>query len=179
MRSGIYFFCEDISFNPPPLRSTRTWLKEVASGENKSIGKLNYIFCSDAYLLKINLDYLNHDTLTDIITFDNSETENVIEGDIYISVDRVRENAERFKAPFIKELHRVMVHGLLHLVGYNDKTLRQKRMMRKKESSYLSLREFWGKIVSRETNCGNVYEIVGNSVSRGTQQICLRNTMLL
>ena len=142
MRSGIYFFCEDITFNPPPLRSTRNWLQEVANSENKNIGSLNYIFCSDAYLLKINRDYLNHDTLTDIITFDNSETVDELEGDIYISVDRVQENAEKFKVPFSKELHRVMVHGLLHLLGYNDKTLHQKRMMRKKESSYLSLREF-------------------------------------
>ncbi len=142
MRSGIYFFCEDITFNPPPLRSTRSWLQEVAKTESKSIGSLNYIFCSDAYLLKINREYLDHDTLTDIITFDNSENGDEIEGDIYISVHRVQENSEKFKVPFNKELHRVMVHGLLHLLGYNDKTLHQKRMMRKKESGYLSLKEF-------------------------------------
>jgi rRNA maturation RNase YbeY len=142
MRSGIYFFCEDISFKTPSLRSTRSWLNEVAACENKSIGSLNYIFCSDSYLLKINNDYLGHDTLTDIITFDNSESVEVIEGDVYISVDRVRENADKFQVTFNRELHRVMVHGLLHLFGYTDKSANQKRTMRKKESGYLSLKEF-------------------------------------
>lgn len=142
MRSGIYFFCEDISFKTPPLRSTRSWLNAVAASENKSIGGLNYIFCSDPYLLNINKDYLGHDTLTDIITFDNSESGDLIEGDIYISVDRVRENALKFQVTFNKELHRVMVHGLLHLLGYKDKSINQKKTMRKKESGYLSLKEF-------------------------------------
>jgi rRNA maturation RNase YbeY len=141
MRSGIYFFCEDITFRPPPVKSTRSWLSEVARCENRTIGGLNYIFCSDPYLLNINREYLNHDTLTDIITFDNSESRNLIEGDIYISIDRVRENADVFKVTFYRELDRVMVHGLLHLLGYKDKSIHQKRLMRKKESSYLSLRE--------------------------------------
>jgi len=142
MRSGIYFFCEDISFRPPSLKSTRSWLNEVAASENRSIGSLNYIFCSDIYLIKINSEYLGHDTLTDIITFDNTETGDSIEGDIYISVDRVEENANKFKVTFKRELHRVIVHGLLHLLGYRDKTSAQKRIMRKKESAYLSLKEF-------------------------------------
>ena len=142
MRSGIYFFCEDITFPTPPLKSTRSWLIEVANRENRTIGSLNYIFCSDSYLLKINREYLGHDTLTDIITFDNSESDEIVEGDVYISVQRVRENAAEFKVAFAKELARVMVHGLLHLLGYKDKSAHQKRMMRKKESSYLSLREF-------------------------------------
>jgi rRNA maturation RNase YbeY len=142
MRSGIYFFCEDISFRPPSLKSTRSWLNEVAASEKRSIGSLNYIFCSDIYLLKINSEYLGHDTLTDIITFDNTETGDSIEGDIYISVDRVEENANKFKVTFKRELHRVIVHGLLHLLGYRDKTSAQKRIMRKKESVYLSLKEF-------------------------------------
>ena len=140
MRSGIYFFCEDIIFRPPPLKSTRSWLIEVASCENRTIGSLNYIFCSDAYLLKINREYLGHDTLTDIITFDNSESGEMVEGDVYISVDRVRENAAEFKVAFSKEMARVMVHGLLHLLGFKDKSIHQKRLMRKKESLYLSLR---------------------------------------
>lgn len=142
MRSGIYFFCEDILFAPPSLKSTRSWLKEVAASENRSIRSLNYIFCSDAYLLKINKEYLGHDTLTDIITFDNTEPGDAIEGDVYISVDRVKDNANKFKVTFNKELHRVMVHGLLHLIGFRDKTVNQKRIMRKKESTYLSLKEF-------------------------------------
>jgi rRNA maturation RNase YbeY len=142
MRSGIYFFCEDISFRPPSLKSTRSWLNEIAATENRSIGSLNYIFCSDAYLLKINAEYLGHDTLTDIITFDNTDTGDTIEGDIYISVDRIEENANKFKVTFNTELHRVMVHGLLHLLGFKDKTSAQKRIMRKKESAYLSLKEF-------------------------------------
>ena len=142
MRSGIYFFCEDISFKTPPIRSTRSWLNQVAACENRSIGSLNYIFCSDPYLLKINHDYLGHDTLTDIITFDNSESGAVIEGDIYISIDRVLDNADKFEVTFNQELHRVMVHGLLHLLGYSDKSVNQKKTMRKKESLYLSLKEF-------------------------------------
>lgn len=142
MRSGIYFFCEDIAFRTPPLKSTRSWLIEVANRENRGIGSLNYIFCSDSYLLKINREYLGHDTLTDIITFDNTESGELVEGDVYISVDRVQENAAEFNVAFPKELARVMVHGLLHLLGYKDKSVHQKRLMRKKESSYLSLREF-------------------------------------
>jgi probable rRNA maturation factor len=142
MRSGIYFFCEDILFRPPSIRSIRSWLKEVAYSENKSIGSLNYIFCSDALLVKINTEYLGHTTLTDIITFDNTEEKGVVEGDIYISVERVEENARKYKVVFLTELHRVMIHGLLHLMGYNDKTPYQKKMMRKKETSYLSLRGF-------------------------------------
>jgi probable rRNA maturation factor len=142
MRSGIYFFCEDISFKTPPIRSTRSWLNQVAASENRSIGSLNYIFCSDPYLLQINRDYLAHDTLTDIITFDNSESGAVIEGDIYISIDRVLDNADKFEVTFNQELHRVMVHGLLHLLGYRDKSVNQKKTMRKKESLYLSLKEF-------------------------------------
>jgi probable rRNA maturation factor len=142
MRSGIYFFCEDISFRPPPIKRTRSWLNEVAVNENRSIGNLNYIFCSDAYLSTINQEYLGHDTLTDIVTFDNAELASVLEGDIYISVERVADNAKQFEASFTSELHRVMVHGLLHLVGYKDKTASQKKIMRKKESVYLSLRNF-------------------------------------
>jgi probable rRNA maturation factor len=142
MRSRIYFFCEDVVFRPPSIRSIRSWLNEVAHSENKSVGSLNYIFCSDAFLVKINTKYLGHTTLTDIITFDNREDKSVIEGDIYISVERVKENARKYKVVFLTELHRVMVHGLLHLMGYNDKTPYQKKIMRKKETSYLSLAGF-------------------------------------
>lgn len=88
----------------------------------------------------MNIQYLNHKTYTDIITFDNSEAPKLLEGDIFISVDRVKENAEKLKIPFVHELHRVMIHGVLHLLGYSDKTPRKKAEMRKKEDAYLSLR---------------------------------------
>lgn len=108
----------------------------VASAEKKNFGTLNYIFCNDAHLLQINREYLKHDTYTDIITFDYSEKK-IISGDIFISIERVTENAEKFKQPFEIELQRVMVHGILHLIGYNDKSSQEKETMRAKEDFYL------------------------------------------
>ena len=137
---AIHFFSQDIDFKLSQPRKTRTWIKEVVQKERKSLATLNYIFCSDAYLLTINEQYLNHKTLTDIITFDNSEEDSVVEGDIFISIDRVRENSWRLKMDFEEELHRVLIHGVLHLSGYADKTPSQKSDMRKKEDAYLSLR---------------------------------------
>jgi probable rRNA maturation factor len=139
MSSSIYFFYEDIDFHFKAIRNTKSWLKEVISAENKKLGELNYIFCSDAFLADVNLQYLNHATLTDIITFDTSENIHLIEGEVYISIERVNENAIKFKVSFEQELHRVMVHGVLHLLGYSDKTSQQKKIMRKKEDAYLSL----------------------------------------
>jgi len=104
--------------------------------------ELNYIFCSDAYLLQINQQYLNHDTYTDIITFDNSETEKVITGDIFISIERIRENAAKYNITEADELHRVIIHGALHLLGYKDKTAVTKQKMTEKEDFYLSRRGF-------------------------------------
>jgi rRNA maturation RNase YbeY len=101
---------------------------------------VNFIFCTDDILLVKNRDYLNHQTYTDIITFDNSETKDEIDGDIFISIDRVRENASKFNQSFDRELHRVMIHGVLHLLGFNDKSSRQKAFIRKKEDACLSLR---------------------------------------
>jgi rRNA maturation RNase YbeY len=118
----------------------RAWIFETIKAEQKQLGELNYIFCSDEYLLKINKEYLNHDTLTDIITFDNSEEALTIEGDIFISIERVQENAQELKVSFEEELARVMIHGVLHLVGYKDKTLEDSQKMRAKEDHYLSLR---------------------------------------
>lgn len=138
---AIRFFNQDISFKVAAPLKTRKWLREVIRREDRKLGNLNYIFCSDAYLLSINEQYLNHHTLTDIITFDNSEEENEIESDVFISIDRVRENAETLKADFDHELHRVLVHGVLHLCGYEDKTPVQKSAMRKREDAYLSLRQ--------------------------------------
>jgi len=105
------------------------------------IGFLNFIFCSDNYLLKINVEHLNHDTYTDIITFDYSK-EDRISGDIFISIDRVEENAKSHKTSFENELHRVIIHGVLHLLGYGDKEPGQKAEMRQKEDFCLSLRDF-------------------------------------
>lgn len=139
-RPGIRFFNEQTEFSLPHPRKTSQWLKLVAGKEKTSIGELNYIFCSDPYLHDINRKFLNHDTYTDIITFDNSTVRGVIEGDVFISLDRVKENAEKYNVTFDEELHRVMVHGVLHLIGYTDKSPLEKQRMKKKEDAYLSLR---------------------------------------
>ena len=121
------------------MHTTPNWLKKVVSFEGKKIGKIVYTFCSDEYLLKKNIQFLNHNTLTDIITFDYCEGE-IVNGDILISTEQVSENARLFKEDFLTELHRVMVHGLLHLLGYNDKTKKEAELMRSKENYYLSIR---------------------------------------
>jgi len=114
----------------------------VATAEGQSIGEINYIFCSDEYILSINEEYLNHDYYTDIITFDNRDnTQDDIEADIFVSVDRVQENAQMIQVPFDTELRRVMVHGLLHLLGYHDKSEEEISQMREKEEAYLSLQK--------------------------------------
>ena len=137
--AAIHFFAQDLDFKLSRPRKTKTWIKEVLNRENKSLSTLNYIFCSDTYLLSINEQYLHHKTLTDIITFDNSDGDK-IEGDVFISIERVRENASKLKTDFDDELHRVLIHGVLHLSGYGDKTAKEKSTMRKKEDAYLSLR---------------------------------------
>ncbi len=136
---AISFFSEDIEFTLSKPRKTVAWLKEVIKIEGGTLSNLNFIFCSDSHLHSLNIKYLGHTTLTDIITFDNAENEGEIEGDIFISIERVRENAKKFDVSFENELHRVLVHGVLHLLGYNDKTQAQKRAMRQKEDSHLSL----------------------------------------
>lgn len=133
----ITFSTEDIAFSLPDKNKHKAWLKEVAKTEGKKIGELNYIFCSDDYLLKINQEYLNHDTLTDIVTFDNSEDESLIEGDIFISYERVKENGIKLSTTDT-ELQRVMVHGLLHLLGFKDKKKEDKIVMTEKEDFYIS-----------------------------------------
>ena len=137
---AIHFFSEDISFSLDKEQQTISWIENILDGEKQISKSINYIFCSDDYLLKINKDYLDHDNLTDIITFDNSEEEGKIEADIFISIDRVKENALTLEKIFDEELHRVIIHGLLHLAGYNDKTDEDKSEMRKKEDACLSLR---------------------------------------
>jgi probable rRNA maturation factor len=127
--------------NPIGLRD-RTRLKQflvsLFKKEKRRLGELSYIFCSDNYLLKINREFLNHDYYTDIITFTLSERNQSINAEIYISVDRLRENAQDFGVSLKQELHRVMFHGALHLCGYKDKTIAQKKLMRKKEEQYLN-----------------------------------------
>jgi len=131
----IRFFSEDISFKIDVPRKKILWIKEVARREKKTIKEINYIFCSDRYLLQLSQGFLNHKTLTDIITFDNSEGKNGLEGEIYISIERVQENAIKFNTEFEDELHRVMIHGVLHLIGYKDKKPSEKALMRKKEEA--------------------------------------------
>lgn len=116
----------------------KRWLAAVAAHEGFKIGDVNYIFCDDDYLLKINLEYLNHDTLTDIITFDYVENK-VLNGDIFISIERVTENSKLFSVPFDQELLRVLSHGLLHLCGYKDKSDEDAAIMRSKEDSSIQL----------------------------------------
>jgi probable rRNA maturation factor len=138
----IFFFKEDTQYQLRQRAEIRTWLNTIAKKEKYSILELNYIFCSDEYLLQMNRDFLDHDYYTDIITFDNSEVKGKIEGDIFISIDRVKDNAQLQHSTVKDELHRVLAHGLLHLTGYKDKTTKEKEMMRAKEDASLSLRKF-------------------------------------
>ena len=117
----------------------KSWLTKSANNEERAIGAINFIFCDDNYLLKVNQDYLNHDTFTDIITFDYCE-EDVLNSDIFISIERVLENAKELSISFIDELERVCIHGVLHLCGYPDKKEEDALIMRQKEDFYLTLR---------------------------------------
>ncbi|WP_215225490.1 rRNA maturation RNase YbeY [Echinicola shivajiensis] len=130
---AINFFQEDIKYNLPQKNLSKKWLRQIAQKEGYSISDLNYIFCTDEYLHQINVEYLNHDTYTDIITFDNSEEENKIESDIFISIERVKENSKTEGQEFQKEILRVLSHGILHLCGYKDKSKEEALLMRKKE----------------------------------------------
>ena len=143
---AVNFFIEDINYLLKNKTRIKTWLREVAKKEGAQIAKLNYIFCSDNYLLELNKKHLNHNTLTDIITFDNSASRSPslfqgggqgVVGDIFISIERITENAEKFNVSREHELHRVMVHGLLHLLGYKDKKPADKAQMTGKEDFYL------------------------------------------
>ena len=135
---SINFLSEGIRFKPKNQNKLRSWIKGIIASERRGLSSLVYIFCQDSYLTTINQDYLKHKTLTDIITFDYSEGEHV-NGEIYISIDRVRENATKFEKSFDDELHRVMIHGVLHILGFSDKSPSQKSIMRKKEEACLSL----------------------------------------
>ena len=139
----IEIFYEDtkpLKLNKPHINVLSKYL---INKELMKFGNISLIFCSDKYLLDININYLNHNYYTDIITFNYVEGD-VVSGDLFISIDRVKENAVEFDAIFIKEIYRVIFHGLLHLVGYNDKTKQEKKIMREKEDLYLSEVDFKG-----------------------------------
>lgn len=140
--SFVLFHCEEIDFSLSKSDQVASWIQDVLSDLHKKPKELNFIFCSDEYLLALNREYLEHDYYTDIITFDNSEATGEIEGDVFISIDRVKENAHSIGVPFTDELHRVIIHGVLHLAGHNDKTEAEKLEMRKIEDHYLALRQF-------------------------------------
>lgn len=128
-------------FDLQDQESLRSWITFVLDQESKELGEINYIFCDDDYLFDLNVKTLNHNTLTDIISFDYTLGD-VVSGDIYISYDRVLDNSESLGVAFADELHRVMVHGVLHYCGYQDKSDEEKKEMRSKEDYYLSLRTF-------------------------------------
>jgi len=139
-KTDISFIAEGIDFKLENGIDLAKWLIAIGQEENRSIALLEYILCSDEYLLAINKEYLDHDYYTDIITFPLQDSP--LEATIFISIDRVRENAELYKNSFTDELHRVIVHGLLHLLGYKDKTDEEKSTMRSKEDESLSHRTF-------------------------------------
>lgn len=134
----ISFQNQSITFKLKDKTRLKAWIKTVTEKEKHRLGDINYIFCSDDELLEINIQHLNHNTYTDIITFDYTE-DHKISSDIFISVDRVEENAKKFKVSFEEELHRVMIHGILHLCGYKDKSKADAELMRKKENGALRL----------------------------------------
>lgn len=136
--------------NPVPQlqnrRKLKLFIEELFANENRELAQIDYIFCSDSYLLQLNQQHLQHDTLTDIITFELSNRTESVVSEIYISAERVKENAQKFETTFAHELHRVIFHGALHLCGYKDKTRKEQELMRQKEEQYLALY-----FVSRET----------------------------
>lgn len=164
MMPSIFFFTESVAFTLRHKNALRHWLSACALTERKQVDTINYIFCSDKYLRKINKQYLDHDYYTDIITFSSAASVEmllpasgsklkekksvskkqhaVIGGDIYISIDRVKENAKQYQQTVKDELHRVMAHGVLHLCGYGDKSASEEKKMRKMEEKWLSLRDF-------------------------------------
>ena len=136
----VSYFTQDTDFKFKSKRLTSQWLKLVAQAESKKLGAVSVIFCSDNYLLDVNKKYLNHDYFTDIITFDYCEGD-LISGDLFISIDSVKDNSEFYKSCFEDELSRVIVHGVLHLIGYDDHTESDVAMMRSKEDFYLNFRD--------------------------------------
>lgn len=133
----INFFSEDVDFDLKGKQRTKKWIKHIVEQEAQKTGDINIIFCSDEYLLQVNKQYLNHDYYTDIITF-NYNT-NKVNGDLFISIDRVADNAEKQNVPRGTEMQRVIIHGVLHLLGYNDKTKAEEKMIRQKEDQAIEI----------------------------------------
>ena len=136
----MILFHTETTFKIFPKRKYKAWINALILSKEKKVGNIHYIFCGDEYLLEINKKYLQHDTYTDIITFDYSENE-VLSGDIFISIERVRENAEKYQISFQEELLRVLSHGVLHLIGYRDKTEKEIKEMREEENRAILLFE--------------------------------------
>ena len=143
METPVHFFSEEISFRLKDESFVRDWLTYLIRQNKRSIQELNFVFVSDAYLLKMNKEHLEHDYFTDILTFGYEE--NPLQADIYISVERVKENAQQLQIAFEDELHRVMAHGVLHLLGYDDHEEIDIQQMREQEDMALSLRDFISK----------------------------------
>lgn len=139
---SILFFTDGIQFTLRDKAKIRSWLKRVAASHKKKIAELNYVFVSDKKLLEMNQQFLDHDTLTDIITFQNDAPKGSVAGEIFISVDRIADNARSFQQSRKDELCRVMAHGLLHLCGFKDKSEKDARTMRSQEEKALDLRTF-------------------------------------
>ncbi|BDC97722.1 rRNA maturation RNase YbeY [Persicobacter psychrovividus] len=141
MEDQINFFTEEVDFNTEQINNTKAWVNQVIENEGFELEEINFIFCSDEYLHKINVEYLDHDTYTDVITFDNSDTAGFIESDIFISIERIIENAKTHEQSFDHEVKRVIIHGVLHLLGYKDKSEQEASLMRTKENEAIALFE--------------------------------------
>ena len=137
--SEIQFFSENVDFKLKNKTILKNWLLKSIGNEGKKAENINFIFCTDDYLLEINRKFLNRNTLTDVITFDYSEQEKVVSGEIYMSYQRIVDNATKYDQSVDNEINRVIIHGVLHLVGYDDNTENQKEIMTQKEDYYLSL----------------------------------------
>ncbi|MDQ0105452.1 rRNA maturation RNase YbeY [Chitinophaga terrae (ex Kim and Jung 2007)] len=135
---AIQFTSHEVKDRLKDKRRLKGFLKDLFAAEGQGLKSLHYIFCNDAYLLEINQQFLKHDTYTDIVTFEMGEDPGITEGEIYVSTDRVEENAEKFGVPYEQELHRVIFHGALHLCGFKDKSKKEAELMRSKENEYLS-----------------------------------------
>ena len=138
MSERISFFKDAIKFKLEKRKELRKWINDVVLSEKCNVEWINFVFCHDSIIADMNNKYLNHNTLTDILTFSFHESGPDICGEIYISVQRVKENALKYKVSFENELHRIMIHGILHLLGYKDSTKREKEIMRQKENFYLT-----------------------------------------
>lgn len=146
---SIRFASQNINFELPQAENVKKWISQVVLQRGKRVGNISYLFCDDDHLLEVNQQFLNHDTYTDIITFDYVVAD-LISGDIMISVDRVGENAEKFGVPFEQELHRVVIHGVLHLLGQGDKSDTEAAEMRRQEEDALAL---WNTMFPVEQTC--------------------------